>query len=645
MSSHVHVLPFRTGVPIQSQHHFESRGSNDDSIILTLSVGSKARILETLQGLYQSSTAANSSNSSFSCGFSSNAASTAASSSSSRPIDASHAPSAITASDPFLVAPSVAALLESKAAEVACWAARALQALGSAAVRFLDTVASSLLTHEEATCRVAGLETLGMLGLGSPESDALAESVAECLQDRCQRVRKSAIQALSGMGASSQADHIKALLDDKRQQPVEIRVAAALALSRLVPETCAESVGEALLDILSESGWAAESGNEGEEKKEEDEDEAAEAAEEAEATLLLKGELLACLRNLGPKAPEALASFAVEILKHPSSSSSSSSSSSWELRQAACLALGAMQRQAKGALPSLEAMLRSDEPRTRAAAATAIGALGQEAAVAGESLEALLSDMTEENSSLPLYLSARASRAPVALRVPRAAALMALGRLQREGAVRSVSSALADEDWEIRKSACEGLAAYGRKAQSEIPVLCASLEDQNFQVRAMACYALGELDSAEAIGPLVERLEDSSHSVRARAVAAIASLGSKAEEYIDDVAQVLDDDIEDVRAAAALALPKLGESGHSFAPIIARLLESPSPDSRLAALEALSNCGRHGAAMWDEILEVYWNDASLAVREAAGRTLTSIGKEDEAFGAPPWPALEPISDH
>lgn len=129
------------------------------------------------------------------------------------------------------------------------------------------------------------------------------------------------------------------------------------------------------------------------------------------------------------------------------------------------------------------------------------------------------------------------------------------GALARQGALRTadVTSALADEDSEVRRRACELATRLGSAATDPLAApLRSALGDRDPLVVEAACWALGELGDAGAVGALGEvsrRHPDA--RCREAAVAALGAVG-----HPDGLADVLArlDDRPAVRRRAVVAL-------------------------------------------------------------------------------------------
>jgi len=149
-----------------------------------------------------------------------------------------------------------------------------------------------------------------------------------------------------------------------------------------------------------------------------------------------------------------------------------------------------------------------------------------------------------------------------------------------EPSIRLAYAALSHAAAEVRRSACEHLAAHPspRHANALLP----ALEDPQVSVVTAAARALGAVGRAADAEPLKRLLASANESVRLEAATALARCGEAAGpaalgrlSYSRDPA---------IRRQAAVAMGELGDP--IFAPTLVRLLEDQHA-VRLAALESL----------------------------------------------------------
>lgn len=492
----------------------------------------------------------------------------------------------------LMLAEPVSKLMGHADPEICAAAVKAVGAMGAAALRFADDIAEYLLKHPDASCRAAALAALA--GQGSDSDRLVRQAVASCVSDAEPSVRASALQALAAMQATGQARQVRAAMAEDPSEAVRSAaletLASFVAASEEVEGICSPETLEApLARMLADAGSRLAA--------------------------------LAAIRRLGDKAPRACVGAVVDAL----------SDRDGETRQAAAAAVGALGGlvvASPEAVRGLEAALSSPEPGARAAAAHAAGLLGQHGAGFAGAVAALLADDLEDPSSFPAQIGGAAARLPPQLRVPRCAAITALGRLGDASRIDKVVTALGDHSsWEVRLAACEALGDFGQAARGEADSLLNMLEDDAYPVRAAACASLGALGNAQALPMLIQRLDDRASSVRVGALGALRRLGADAAEYSHDVFRLLDDPVPKVRCAAIDCLASFGETGRMYAGVIGTMMCEEQPEVRCAALRALGRLGPQGAAFAPEIAERASQDRSLAARQAANDALDALSAE------------------
>ena len=168
---------------------------------------------------------------------------------------------------------------------------------------------------------------------------------------------------------------------------------------------------------------------------------------------------------------------------------------SLQVRIAAVKVLGAMGKEAVGALPELQNVFRgSKSPFVRGAAATALGAIGKEAA--GAVVPELRQALKDSNANV---------------RAGSAQALWAMGK-EAVGAMPELQYALRDSEWLVRAAAAMALGSMGKEAVGTVPELQNALQDLHEGVRAAAARALSAIgkEVAGAEPELREAVNDTS---------------------------------------------------------------------------------------------------------------------------------------
>ncbi len=177
-----------------------------------------------------------------------------------------------------------------------------------------------------------------------------------------------------------------------------------------------------------------------------------------------------------------------------------------------------------------------------------------------------------------------------------------IGSEQAEVAVRLLSDASDDEDWEVRSAVADGLESIVRTnpelAGSALPVLLELLQDQHVHVRADAAHALGAFavanaeEARSAVPVLVERLRKQRDA--GLKVATVEALGGVVEHLPDDAAAAVPLFLKELRErdtrlteAAAEALGRIVEENpqqlKAIVPELLRMLEDPAPAVNSAA--------------------------------------------------------------
>lgn len=486
--------------------------------------------------------------------------------------------------------------------EICTAAVNAMGTMGMTIFRYSDDMATYLLKHPNAKCRAATVDALAKLGEEATQD--VRSSVAHCLNDADPQVRTVALRAVAAMRVSSgRIDIVRKLLKD----PVsDVRAAAIETLSHCVSVSLeAESI--CTQDFLAEE------------------------LASLLASSRTRHSALVAIQQLGSKAPGSSAGEVVSALADKDAVT----------RQAAAVAVGVLAgpvMEQPSVVAKLSELLLHDSAGVRAAAAHAIGNMGAAASELAPSVAVLLDDIEEDTSYTSASMGTSVRRPAPQMRFPVCAALTALATIGDTTQISAVASRLSSEHWEIRMTACEALGHFGEAARGEVTTLMSAVEDASYPVRAMACYALGEMNSAEAVSTLVEAFEDKAHTVRVYAVTAMGRLGLKAEEYSHDAFKLVNDPVPQVRGAAVVCLASLGEAGKHYSGVIAGLLYDGDADLRVSSLQALALLGDHGAAFADEIFDRYYNDPVSTVRQTAGAALAAVGLMGEAMEE--LPAIE-----
>lgn len=465
-------------------------------------------------------------------------------------------------------AAAVARHLGHQAPDVAAAAADALGAMAPAGARYADELANGLKS-DSAKVKQACASALGAFGEdASGYGEQLATVVNGATPDE-ELAKLAAIQALGRINAKAFTDVVAKNLDDKSP---DVQGAVCMALGYLGAADKASDVAKKLNQ--PETCLAA----------------------------------ICALDNMGADACAPNASAIIDKCITAADLPTRAS------------ALGALLKIKPTGESTLAGLCNAREVATRASAALALGNWG--GAVAGDAktvaaVAELLKDDTEDVNWIPLQVGGGSTRAPMALRKPKCAALVALGGMKASDFARDVADLLNDGDWEVRFCALEAMAGFGDAAKSHADAVASLLDDDTYAVRAKACFALGAMKAEAQAEKVSGMLGDKAQCVRAEAVAALGSLGDQGAPYSGEMGKLLGDDSNNVRAAAAGAFANLGEPGRPYASAVAGLLNDSMPDVRAAACLALARMGPQGAAFAEDVAAAAGDDEDAGVREAA----------------------------
>jgi HEAT repeat protein len=213
-----------------------------------------------------------------------------------------------------------------------------------------------------------------------------------------------------------------------------------------------------------------------------------------------------------------------------------------------------------------------------------------------------------------------------------------------EDAILLLNEALSVENVNVNMGALTALREMGQLA---IQQLIRNLKDPDEGVRWGAAYALGKLQSLQAVEPLHDAIHDSDNMVRTAAVVSLGIIGD--EQSIIALSVALVDENPDVRKASSEALQGLGvteedalllainSKKNEIREKAARGLGSlpdersmkallvacrdPKPEVRSAAIESLGRLGTD--LVVPEILNAV-RDPELIVRHAANRVIRDL---------------------
>ena len=135
----------------------------------------------------------------------------------------------------------------------------------------------------------------------------------------------------------------------------------------------------------------------------------------------------------------------------------------------------------------------------------------------------------------------------------RMAAANALGRLDDASGLQPLVGALDDEDPRVRLRAAQACGTFADARA--VPGLRERLEDEEPRVRRAAANALGAIGTDEALSPLLELLDDGDESIRRIAAGALGKASTP--EPVEPLARALGDESAVVRNAAVYSVIEL----------------------------------------------------------------------------------------
>ncbi len=304
-------------------------------------------------------------------------------------------------------------------------------------------------------------------------------------------------------------------------------------------------------------------------------------------------QLEACqqIEKLGIKAKDAVPQL-VTLLQ---------GKASFELKRCATLALAAIGEDAKAAVPTLQTMLKSKEPKLRAYAAYALGRIGESAA---DAVPDLIQLITDKNIQVRRAVRDALPRIGVQHKITRPLLIKVLKNAQPQDAAAAIAT----------------IAELGDKV---VPDLCEALGDKN--ACYWACLALADLGpkAKTAIPQLAKLLDSEQPDVRMQALLTLAEIGPAAKSLAPRVAQVLTTDkFESVQYAAAYALGRFGDK--SVVPALEKVLDSKDAFLRVAAAWSLLRLQADSGPGVDKAVQIILQgiqSKDTNVRDAAARAL------------------------
>jgi HEAT repeat protein len=282
--------------------------------------------------------------------------------------------------------------------------------------------------------------------------------------------------------------------------------------------------------------------------------------------------------------------------------------------------------------------LYSPDPRERAEAACQIGRRSKDAASAIPILLSMLADDVpvpavecEMSPWLRRALATSADARKWSETSPAKEAAEALGDIGN-ASVSGLLASLASPDWKVRTFAALGLGEVDDLVERGpvIGALASRLNDAHAEVRDRSACALGEIEDAAAVDPLLKALHDGDARVRTRAAWALGEIEDAA--AVDGLVAVLADSDPGVREKAVWALGEI-ESERAVVGLVP-LLGDASPKVRRQVAWALGEIESRDAV---PALAQTLTDTDVDVRRQSAWALGEI--EDAAAVVPLSKAL------
>jgi HEAT repeat protein len=294
-----------------------------------------------------------------------------------------------------------------------------------------------------------------------------------------------------------------------------------------------------------------------------------------------------------------------------------------------CAALARLGVAAKPAVPKMLAM--AGDPNTGYAIIDSLGKLGPHAGEAVPTLTQLL-----DNARLGSQAAAAlgAIGAPAETSVPQllesldrksmrwsaTAALIRLGPAGTKPLVEKLVVQLNDPDQAVE--AARAIQQVGKDAAAALPALRKGSASKDKEVRQASIWALGGLDSPEAVADLVKLLENPDKETRQTAVQGLRSSEKAAKGIAPQLIPLLKK--PDVAPQALDALGSLGESGAAAVPAIQALLKDKDKDVKMSVCTALGRIGAPAAPAVPALTDLL-ADKDKDLRNRAIMSLGGIG--------------------
>ncbi|HUG68245.1 MAG TPA: HEAT repeat domain-containing protein, partial [Pirellulaceae bacterium] len=273
-------------------------------------------------------------------------------------------------------------------------------------------------------------------------------------------------------------------------------------------------------------------------------------------------------------------------------------------RRAAAIALHDIQPPPKEAVPALVTLLIQNEPETRIAAMYAIIGLDPKpAASAMPSLHAML-DSDDFHTQYWACRTIAAVGAPEALTtVPKLIELTAtgvasvrsnaadaiglIGASVGEGPIEPLTKMLGDHNYVVRRAGVIALGRLGKLAAASAPAVKTAMQDASRSIQAEAAASLWQITGTheESLPILLEVLQD--HNAPWEASMAFERLGATGQPAVAELSKLVESGTGETQYFATLAISGIGPAAKDALPALRKLLESPDEDMRQVAEQVI----------------------------------------------------------
>lgn len=200
-------------------------------------------------------------------------------------------------------------------------------------------------------------------------------------------------------------------------------------------------------------------------------------------------------------------------------------------------------------------------------------------------------------------------------------AATAIGNLGNEQAIGPLIEALDDKDNNVCKAVVEALGVIGAASVDKLGEVI-DHKESSVSARTSAVKALSKIEDARCVDYIIRAIKDSQAQVRWTAAFCLGSMGCR--QAVDPLILALDDEHFNVRTNVVFALDRIGDS-KAVDPLI-QILDDKSPDVRCSVANALSNLGDKRAL---EPLTQMIGDANPLVRERITLAIMNLKKKSK----------------